>query len=83
MKTINLAIYDFQDYRAIGAIFRGPSWVSTNWYHYWGLRQHGFEDIASELVHRTVEMIKRGGMRECFNPYSAEGYETIDLVGPL
>jgi hypothetical protein len=31
------------------------------------------------LADRTVEMIKRGGMRECFNPYSAEGYGTIDF----
>ena len=50
-----------------------------NWYLYWGLRQHGYEDIANELAHRTVEMIKRGGMRECFNPYSAEGYGAIDF----
>jgi glycogen debranching enzyme len=61
------------------AIFRGPSWVNMNWYLYWGLRQHGYEDIASELAHRTVEMIKRGGMRECFNPYSAEGYGATDF----
>ena len=31
------------------------------------------------MAHRTVEMIKRGGMRECFNPYSAEGYGAIDF----
>jgi hypothetical protein len=43
------------------------------------LRRHGYEDIASELAHRTVEMIKRGGMRECFNPYTAEGYGAIDF----
>src|ERR1700722_14718407 len=30
------------------AIFRGPSWVNMNWYLYWALRQHGYEDIASE-----------------------------------
>jgi hypothetical protein len=24
-------------------------------------------------------MIERGGMRECFNPYTAEGYGAVDF----
>lgn len=64
---------------ATRAIFRGPSWVNINWYLYWGLRQHGYDDIASELVTRTLHMIERGGMRECFNPYTAEGYGAADF----
>jgi glycogen debranching enzyme len=61
------------------AIFRGPSWVNINWYLYWGLRQYGYDDIASELASRTLNMIERGGMRECFNPYNAEGYGALDF----
>ena len=64
-----------------GAIWRGPTWVNTNYYLYWGLRAHGYGDVASELAKRTVQMIGRGGMRECFNPYTAQGYGAGDFGG--
>jgi len=55
------------------ALWRGPTWVNTNWYLYWGLRTHGYDDVASELATRTCDMVQRGGMREFFNPFTAEG----------
>ena len=61
------------------AIFRGPSWVNINWYLYWGLRQYGYDDIGGELVTRTLNMIERGGMCECFDPYTAEGFGAADF----
>lgn len=53
--------------------WRGPTWVAVNWYLYWGLREHGRADVASELARRTLEMVERGGMREFFDPRSADG----------
>jgi glycogen debranching enzyme len=53
--------------------WRGPTWVAVNWYLYWGLREHGRTDVASELARRTLEMVERGGMREFFDPRTAEG----------
>jgi glycogen debranching enzyme len=61
------------------AIWRGPSSVNVNYYLYWGLRAHGYGDVASELAKRTVQMIGTGGMREFFNPYTAEGYGAVDF----
>jgi glycogen debranching enzyme len=61
------------------AIWRGPTWVNTNYYLYWGLRAHGYRDVATELAKRTVQMIGRGGMREFFNPYTAEGLGAVDF----
>jgi glycogen debranching enzyme len=59
--------------------WRGPTWVNVNWYLYWGLRTHGFHDVASELARRTVAMQARGGIREFHNPYTAEGYGATDF----
>jgi glycogen debranching enzyme len=59
--------------------WRGPTWVNVNWYLYWGLRAHGFEEIASELARRTVAMQARGGIREFYDPYTAEGYGATDF----
>ncbi|HLY64527.1 MAG TPA: trehalase family glycosidase, partial [Chloroflexota bacterium] len=56
-----------------GAIWRGPSWVNVNWYLYWGLKTHGYHDVATELAMRTFDMVLRGGFREFFNPLTGEG----------
>lgn len=53
--------------------WRGPTWVNVNWYLYWGLRQHGFGDVARELARRTVAMQALGGIREFYDPRSAAG----------
>jgi glycogen debranching enzyme len=57
-----------------GLIWRGPSWVNTNWLLIDGLRLHGHAELARELAERTLLMVARGGMREFFDPHSAEGY---------
>jgi glycogen debranching enzyme len=59
--------------------WRGPTWVNVNWYLYWGLRTHGFDEVASELARRTVAMQARGGIREFYDPYTAEGYGATDF----
>ena len=59
--------------------WRGPSWVNVNYYLYWGLRAHGYRDVASELAKRTVQMVGTGGMREFFNPYTAAGQGARDF----
>ncbi len=59
--------------------WRGPTWVNVNWYIYWGLRAHGFDDVASELARRTVEMQAKGGIREFYDPVTADGYGATDF----
>ncbi len=61
------------------AIWRGPSWVNVNYYIYWGLRSHGYRDVATELAKRTVQMVGRGGMHEFFQPYTAAGMGAVDF----
>jgi glycogen debranching enzyme len=57
-----------------GLIWRGPTWVDTNWFLIKALRAHGYPEAATELTARTMKMLDRAGIRECFNPYTAEGY---------
>ena len=54
-------------------------WVNVNYYLYWGLRSHGYRDIASELAKRTVQMVGASGMREFYNPYTGEGQGAVDF----
>jgi glycogen debranching enzyme len=59
--------------------WRGPSWVNVNYYLYWGLRSHGYRDVASELAKRTVQMVGTSGVREFYNPYTAAGQGAVDF----
>jgi len=60
--------------------WRGPTWLNVNWYLYWGLRQHGFDDVAHELARRSIEMVARAGVREFFDPRTGEGEGARDFA---
>jgi glycogen debranching enzyme len=59
--------------------WRGGTWLNTNYYLYWGLRAHGYRDVASELAKRTIQMVGIGGVREFYNPYTAQGQGAVDF----
>ncbi|MBI2954791.1 MAG: hypothetical protein HYY30_10795 [Chloroflexi bacterium] len=54
-------------------VWRGPTWINTNWFIARGLRLHGRDDIADELVSRTVKMVLKSGFWEFYNPFTGEG----------
>ncbi len=60
-------------------LWRGSTWVNMNWFLVGGLRQHGYGEIADELVERTLAMVARGGFREYYSPYSGVGYGAPDF----
>jgi glycogen debranching enzyme len=59
--------------------WRGSTWMNANYYLYWGLRTHGYRDVASELAKRSVQMIGQGGVREFFHPLSGAGQGAVDF----
>jgi glycogen debranching enzyme len=61
------------------ALWRGPTWLNVNWYLYWGLVQHGYRDIATELANRTFDLALRAGLREFYNPLTGEGLGAQDF----
>lgn len=59
--------------------WRGPTWINVNWYLYHGLRAHGYADVASELAERTFAMVAKSGVREFYDPRTAEGQGAVDF----
>lgn len=55
-------------------LWRGPTWVSTNWFIVKGLQRHGYHDVANTIVAQMTEMIKQYGFREYYNPETGIGY---------
>ena len=62
-----------------GFIWRGPSWMNTNWFLSHALRRHGYPDLADEIVAKSHQLIERAGFREYYNPYNGEGYGARDF----
>ncbi len=48
--------------------WQGPTWVNTNWLIIDGLKRYGFDDHAAALTESTLELVKRSGCYEYFNP---------------
>ncbi|MDP3973958.1 MAG: hypothetical protein Q8P92_03940 [Candidatus Daviesbacteria bacterium] len=58
----------------IKLLWRGPTWINTNWFIVKGLRKHGFFDIADQIVDKTTQMVEKEGFREYYNPETGKGY---------
>ena len=62
-----------------GFIWRGPTWMNTNWFLSHALRGHGFPELADIIVAKSYELIEMGGFREYYNPYNGEPYGARDF----
>ena len=62
-----------------GFIWRGPTWVNTNWFLSHALRRHGYAELADTIVTKTMEAIEKSGYREYYEPYTGEGLGASDF----
>lgn len=60
-------------------IWRGPSWINTNWFVARGLRRHGYETLAGRLERGSVELVERSGFREFYHPHTGAGQGARDF----
>lgn len=54
-------------------IWRGPTWVNTNWFLARGLRRRGYSEIADALTIKTADMVRQSGFWEYYNPFTGKG----------
>ncbi|HLF04201.1 MAG TPA: trehalase-like protein, partial [Dehalococcoidia bacterium] len=62
-----------------GFIWRGPTWMNTNWFLARALRQHGYTGLADTIVARSRELVEKSGFREYYHPYTGEGLGARDF----
>jgi hypothetical protein len=55
-------------------VWRGPTWINTNWYLARGLRRHGREDLARVIEDRSAALVEQAGFREYYDPFTGEGF---------
>lgn len=72
--------------------WRGPCWINTNWMLIRGLQRLGEGRLADELLAATLELVRRSGFREYYDPFTGEGLGAqrfgwsaalvLDLIAP-
>ena len=70
--------------------WKGPSWINTNWLIVDGLRRYGYDELATEISEKTIELVNAHGPYEYFSPldgqplgaanFSWTAALTIDLI---
>ncbi len=56
--------------------WRGPVWINTNWLLMHGLRRYGFLEKAESVRQDIIELVRRYGFHEYFDPFQGTGYGT-------
>ncbi|MFO7548262.1 MAG: trehalase family glycosidase [Acidimicrobiia bacterium] len=54
--------------------WRGPIWVNVNWVLYRGLRRYGFDDLATSLRRSLIDLPRRSGFHEHYDPITGTGH---------
>jgi glycogen debranching enzyme len=60
-------------------LWRGPTWINTNWYLARAMRRHGRESTARRIEDASLELVARSGFREHYDPDTGEGYGAKDF----
>jgi glycogen debranching enzyme len=65
--------------------WQGPTWVNINWLVIDGLRRYGYQKEALFLKKRTLDLVKKSGFNEYFNPKdgSPEGAANFSWTAAL
>jgi glycogen debranching enzyme len=60
-------------------VWRGPSWMNSNWYLSRGLIRHGRIDLARHITAQSIQCFRESGVREYYNPQNATGWGAPDF----
>jgi glycogen debranching enzyme len=66
--NVENAQFDRQKY------WRGPVWININWLLMHGLRRYGFHEKAESVRQDIIELVRRFGFYEYFDPFEGTGY---------
>jgi neutral trehalase len=59
--------------------WKGPTWININWIVIECLCAYGHDELAQELLQRTLALIEGGGFAEYFSPLGGQAYGADDF----
>jgi mannosylglycerate hydrolase len=57
--------------------WRGPVWINIDWFLMHGLEAYGYEEHAERLRRTIIDLCRKEGFHEYFDPTSGEGLGSI------
>jgi hypothetical protein len=60
-------------------IWRGPTWINSNWFLIRGLMRQGRTETARHIARVSLDMVSREGFREFFDPFDGSGMRVDDF----
>ena len=60
--------------------WRGSIWININWFIIKGLCNYGYKNTANKLSKITINLIKKSGFYEYYNPITGEGFGPKDFT---
>lgn len=62
-------------------IWRGTTWINTNWFLAKGLLRHGKTDVCERLKSSTLELIEKHGFCEYYDPFTGNPGQAMRNFG--
>ncbi|MEX0877283.1 MAG: hypothetical protein WDZ40_00275 [Candidatus Spechtbacterales bacterium] len=60
-------------------IWRGPTWINTNWFMIRALMRHGQASVAKVIADSSLELAQKEGYWEFYNPFTGKGMRIEDF----
>lgn len=60
-------------------LWRGPTWINTNWLLVEGLRRQGHREPAEIISRKSRELVEKSGFREYYDPLTGQGQGQEDF----
>ncbi|MHA1230282.1 MAG: MGH1-like glycoside hydrolase domain-containing protein, partial [Candidatus Helarchaeota archaeon] len=60
-------------------LWRGPTWLNTNWFLAQGLKKFGYKNEALSLYEKTIELVEKSGFWEYYHPFTGNGEGAKEL----
>ncbi|GEM_PF-2288651 len=56
------------------SLWRTGTWMNMNWLVFMGLKEYGYDELAFEVVTKSLRLVELSGFREFYNSRTGKGY---------
>ncbi len=81
VSTVSMDESSFGPLTNTRIIWRGTTWINTNWFLANGLEKHGYTTLAKKIAKKTIGLILKYGFREYYDPFDGHPGKAIKNFG--